>query len=1067
MKKSSILFLMVFFFLSKVNFGQCNYTSITPINIGQVIVDTAFCPSGGRITLNNVTGGGGYFVYEIIDGPVIRIIQSQNVFNALPVGNYRLRVTSCNGTTKDTVVNVANGYTPIYVSNWRQTIERISGLVCGVTNDGIYKIKKPTFPGGTSPYKIQISATSNFLGVMYEPGFDSAVFTSLNQSSTYYVRITDACNNFSTTSFVTPSTTPVTPLSVPTLSFSRVYWTASCSGNETIAFSILDSATGVPYNVNYLYSNKVFWGNKSLPYLRIRVENAVSNYVYADRHIAANNFSGVYNLSTNLSYSGETGLAAPGNGFLFYGYPMSETNTLPQMYCGSEFPPNAPLRITIYFPGGDHCGTTILPYSKTFLYSLGTHATTQALITNVITNCSVSLASYFRADFNMNFFQGTLTLIDPSPNYKVLTSNTIYPGSNTFSTISYSPLVIGHNYRVILQDTCGRKDSMDVVYNPGISEVLPPTISDTVTVNYTCPANPNDSIYTIKIRPLPTGYNVVSASIEGFGTVAINAIPNWNGTTQTGYKLNKLLAPGNYIYKIVWLNQCQKDTVTQAITISPILTPPEYSRAITLGESSSTQSCSSNGFTSIRVDGFIKNTNTNYSFSNLRLISVPNSYVFPISLTSGGKIDSLNTSLYFYTTTSEDSLKIGTGYSGIYINSGQNGNYTFAIDIVCPNGAIVETISATYNVIAATPFNSTTPSLRNSNALICDNITNDARINLLPTGGTRPFYFEYKLETSATYLPTGNSGLDSVAIISPLPTPGTIYDVRVVDFCGKTATSKVSVANFSGAFYIFQYPQDCANNPFDVTVATSSVNGGVYTWRRNGTIVAQGVNVTSYIVNNASVDTISVDVDMFGCYYRSVTRVIAFTNPCGFVILPIKPISIIGTRISENKVALSWATTESESINQFKIEKSIDGVNFISLANVASRTTNASELYKYLDEEVRPIAYYRLRILDKEGKIAFSNIIKVENEIASQPNLIISPNPASKEITIQLISKNTSDCVASIYDTKGLLITKLNINGTAISQGKNINIEYLPKGIYILSVRDFNGNVSLSKFVKK
>ena len=80
--------------------------------------------------------------------------------------------------------------------------------------------------------------------------------------------------------------------------------------------------------------------------------NEVNGDQYLDRHISLNNNSNIYSFQTNYTLNGETGLAAPGTGFAVYGLYTPNANTMPQCYPGSEFPPNAPLKITLFYPGG-------------------------------------------------------------------------------------------------------------------------------------------------------------------------------------------------------------------------------------------------------------------------------------------------------------------------------------------------------------------------------------------------------------------------------------------------------------------------------------------------------------------------------------------------------------------------------------------------------------------------------------------------------------------------------------------------------------------------------------------
>lgn len=1065
MKQIYFFFVAVFLCVPLKNFCQCNYGSLQPLVIGQVIADTAFCPSGGAIIINNVTGGGGYYVYEIISGPVIRIVQSQNTFNALPAGTYKVRVTSCNGKVKDISAFVPNRYTQIYIYNWQQTVERVSGLTCGITNNGVYKLKIPTLPGGTPPYRVQLSTTADFSSIAYTPINDSLTFSSLNQSTSYFVRITDDCNNFQTFNFLTPATTAVVPLSVPSLSFSRAYWPGSCSGNETMFINVLDSATGTPYNVNNLYSNKVFWGNKQLPYMRMRIEGVINGVVYADRHFSVQQNTGnMYYVSTNYSYNGETGLAAPGIGYTLNGTTPSGANTIPQIYPGSEFPAGTPLRITLFYPGGNHCGSPIEPYAKTFTFNIGAQSVTPLDIIAANPNCTSGVGNYFRVDFNRTGLSGKLTLVDPAPEYKILKTVNIYSGSNSYATIYFDPLVIGRTYRLILQDTCSGKDSIDVVYNPSTSVVPQPTLTDTVLTALKCPETANDTVHSILIKPLPLGYNFLSASINGVGIVSATSITNWNNTGGIAYKLNKVLPPGNYTYKVVWLNLCTIDSVSKNITIVPNTAPPVFDAVLSLSTFTSAQNCSNDGFTAIRIGGYLKNINTNYQITNLRVTGVPNSFVFPLKDLVGLNVPALGSSVYFYTFLSGDTIKINSDYSGIIVKTGQGGTYTFAFDLRCPNGTLVTTIYKSIYVTAVTPYNPSAPSLQYANAVVCDNSSTQAIINMLPSGGVRPFYYEYKLATSNSYLPSANGGLDSVVILSPLPAPGTIYDVRVVDACGKSATGKVSVASFTGSFYIYEYSPDCVNNPFEVRVGTSSINGAYYTWLRNGVIIGQGYNLTEVTINGVSNDTITVHVDIAGCMSRTAFRVLVFTNPCGYTVLAPKNLLLTAQYTPGGNALLKWQQDFDVNNNTFEIEKSANRTAFYSVASLSAAAISSS--YSYTDMVEGGVVYYRLKLISKSGAVTYSNTVQLKVAV-NAGSLQIAPNPAAGDAVLLKFSvKNKLIKKASVYDISGRLIKEMAITSDELISGKVMDISTLDAGSYIIVISGNSAVYTNAKFVK-
>lgn len=1063
--KSFYLLPFLFVLMAVKGYGQCKMEDDT-LNITGVSVTPTSCPANGVITINGVTGGGGQYAYEITDGPVVRIIQSQNTFNALPQGSYIVRITGCNGDIYETPVDIGGYYNSIYAYGWQNSLSKVSGLLCGATNNGVYKLSKPSYTGGTPPFRIQISNSASFASVPYEPGFDSAMFSGLNQLTTYYVRVTDACNNFITFNFTTPPSTPVVPLSVPTLSFQRAYYYGDCTGKETMYIYLRDSATGNRYEGANTYSNTPIWGTKERPYLRMKIEDRNTNAVYMDRNISVYPSGSNYLLQTDYTLNGETGLPAPGVGKAIYPLSPYPATALPDIYVTSTFPLWANLTVTIYFPGGDFCGTTIPAYSRSFWMDLGQQYPAQSRITGITPNCD-GAGNYFRVTFNQAYAGDSITLVKLSPAYTVLTRSYFGTGSNNYTTVRYSPLIPGDTYRVIIKDSCGRSDSMDVVYTPSTAIVPPPAVTDDIKVGYKCPSNPNDAIYNILMYALPAGYSMLSLTLNGFPATSYSTINNWNNSGQTVYQLNRQLPPGTYSYTVTWMNNCQTGSVTKSVTISPVGDPPAYSANMTLSLFTQTGACNRDAFRSINIDAFIKNINTSYKFSYLRLVSGPNAFVYPLYDKMGYRLDMPWSSIYAYQQTVGDSLKINSLYSGLKIGPGQEGLYTIAVDVVCPDGTKIETLTRTINVTATVPSVNYLPNLKYSNALVCASSGSQLKINMIASSGTRPFRFEYKRDTAVNYQYTTSAGADSVVIISPAPDPGTVYDIRVTDACGNTAINRVTVASFTGQFYMYSYPSDCTNNPFNTRVGTSWIRGAYYTWTRNGTIIAQGKDIPYVNLTGVTTDSVTVDIDIYGCYNGNVSRLIVSPNPCDIIVLPVNTITLKAKRLTQQNVQLTWkSVNEQKTIKSFELEKSYDGITFKTITEIKADEKPWEHSYVFDDLESAPLVFYRLKIKAIDGTIKSTPVVRVENVKPARPQITISPNPARDNILLSVAAAKNAPCKAVIFNDKGQTVKEIAVAASEIT-AKNIDISSLASGSYFLSIVDSWEIVATAKFIKQ
>jgi hypothetical protein len=118
-----------------------------------------------------------------------------------------------------------------------------------------------------------------------------------------------------------------------------------------------------------------------------------------------------------------------------------------------------------------------------------------------------------------------------------------------------------------------------------------------------------------------------------------------------------------------------------------------------------------------------------------------------------------------------------------------------------------------------------------------------------------------------------------------------------------------------------------------------------------------------------------------------------------------------------------------------------------------------------VDEKFFNKSYYRLKMIDADGKYLFSNILTA-NPVVSITKITIFPNPAKDFVNINIGSKIRDIAHVYIRNISGSsIITKPYI----LSRGNNsflINVQSLPTGIYSITVTttDKQLNQSLLKF---
>lgn len=160
--------------------------------------------------------------------------------------------------------------------------------------------------------------------------------------------------------------------------------------------------------------------------------------------------------------------------------------------------------------------------------------------------------------------------------------------------------------------------------------------------------------------------------------------------------------------------------------------------------------------------------------------------------------------------------------------------------------------------------------------------------------------------------------------------------------------------------------------------------------------------------------------------------------------LPISLLDFTAKKSNQN-IQLNWQTENEINFSHFEIEHSVDGINFKKLASVAS--SEKTYLHK------RPLNlenYYRLKMVDKDGKFIYSSIVKIQTK--KDLSIQVYPNPIKDFTKVSINSNKAQTAKIFIIDATGKLVFKQN---KSLSTGLNdftINSALFISGIYQLSV---------------
>jgi hypothetical protein len=178
-------------------------------------------------------------------------------------------------------------------------------------------------------------------------------------------------------------------------------------------------------------------------------------------------------------------------------------------------------------------------------------------------------------------------------------------------------------------------------------------------------------------------------------------------------------------------------------------------------------------------------------------------------------------------------------------------------------------------------------------------------------------------------------------------------------------------------------------------------------------------------------------------------------------VLPVE-LTMFEANVLENSIQLNWQTATELNNEKFEIETSEDGHVFRKIGEVKGGGTTL-ELQNYSFEILNIESgnhYYRLKQIDADGGFEYSAILEITIENTFGSNIKIYPNPAQSELIIES-KKMIKNLI--IYNSLGQTVQQISsINKDKIL----VNVNALPKGIYMLQLRQADGQILVKQFVK-
>lgn len=287
------------------------------------------------------------------------------------------------------------------------------------------------------------------------------------------------------------------------------------------------------------------------------------------------------------------------------------------------------------------------------------------------------------------------------------------------------------------------------------------------------------------------------------------------------------------------------------------------------------------------------------------------------------------------------------------------------------------------------------------------------------------------------------SGSGVMYVVASVGAGGDTYVYSINDLSGPTYTAsrKWELVQVGGA-----------NFPSAVTGIAFTSNGSVH--------LTTGDDVV--FIDQASA-TISSGTIECAVVYNEPGAAFTDLGSDNFPVLTILPVKLISfsAGINNDIVSLNWESESEENLSHYEIErKAISASSFINAGNKTALNRSGRNSYTFNDNLsglVDNVFYYRLKMVDYDGKFNYSPTILVRKDGKTLTGIKISPNPvlAGADATLRLTASTASVISIRVIDLNGRIISEQQ---SRVSQGMNSiiinNTNKLQSGMYILQMRN-------------
>jgi hypothetical protein len=160
--------------------------------------------------------------------------------------------------------------------------------------------------------------------------------------------------------------------------------------------------------------------------------------------------------------------------------------------------------------------------------------------------------------------------------------------------------------------------------------------------------------------------------------------------------------------------------------------------------------------------------------------------------------------------------------------------------------------------------------------------------------------------------------------------------------------------------------------------------------------------------------------------------------------LPLTWLSFTATAQNNNQSLLQWSTANEQNTQDFYIQHSADGLNWVTIGSIpAAGNSNSTRNYNYVHTNPeKGLNYYRIKQTDVDSRYSYSPVRTLSFTRALQPFILLG-NPVTNNVLTIQVNMSTS---LAFYTADGKLLWEQRVNAGT----RSIDVSRYAKGTYLL-----------------